>query len=179
MSFSFEEFESFYIEKRYLPNDIGRRENKLNERQLKSRFEKYLQSEEKKQLRFERLISKDNNREWEELKSNLDLTQCLLIEKLLENNYRSAVVELKNNAAHLINVIDPAHVFGKGAHPHMKYDLDNVVPLNRFSHSMLDQNRDPISGEQISSEDKSGWWMFIVGNKTYQELLQRSLNGRN
>lgn len=176
MSMTFEDFASFYKERGYLPNDVGRRKNPLNEKQLKSRYEKYLQSEQKRLEARDRYSSKDP--EWEELKSNLDLTFCQLYEKLLTNGLNNAVLELKKNSGHLFSIIDPAHVFGKGAYPHMKYDLDNVVPLNRFSHSMLDQSRDPITGEQISSEDSKGWWMFIIGNTKYQELLLRSLNGR-
>lgn len=175
--YSYEEFLFFYEEKGYLPNDVSRRKNKLNDKQLKSRYEKYLRSEQKRQEALERYTSKDER--WEELKSKKSLLTCELIDKLSLLGYQNAIEEIRGRAGHLYFIIDPAHVFGKGAYPHMKYDLDNVVPLNRYSHSMLDQNRDPISGEQISNEDKIDWWIFIIGNNKYQELLSRSTNGRD
>jgi len=168
------EFEAFYEEKGFLPNDVGGRKNELNMVQLKSRYEKYLKSEQKKIDRIERLMSKDEK--WEILKEQLDLSSCSLEEALLTTNELELVSELKKNAGHIFEIIDPAHVFGKGAYPHMKYHVDNVVPLNRFSHSMLDQNRNPITGKQLYSEHKEWWWKFIVGLEKYTELKERSLN---
>ena len=169
-----DEFFEFYMTKGHLPNDISPRKNELNEKQLNSRYEKYLQSERKRQEAQERYAAPDEK--WEELKSHLDLRSCQLHEALLINDLPNQISTLEKNAGHLFRIIDPAHIFGKGAHPHMKYDLDNVVPLNRYSHSMLDQSRDPICGNQVSSEEIVGWWMFIVGKLKYTELLSRSKN---
>lgn len=177
MGMTFEEFKLFYENRGYLPNDVGRRKNTLNEKQIQSRYEKYLKSEQKRLEAQERRASKDEK--WEKLKLNLDLRYCSLYERLLVNGMNNTIEQMKINAGVYFQVIDPAHVFGKGAYPHMKYDLDNVVPLNRYSHSMLDQSRDPITGEQLSSEDTKGWWMFIIGSRKYQELLSRSINGRD
>jgi len=174
---TFEDFCAFYRERGFLPNDVGRRKNPLNEKQLRSRYEKYLKSEEKKRLAQERYFSKDER--WEDLKSNLDLSECSLLKRLEEFRELEYLEDLRLSAGHLFFVIDPAHVFGKGAYPHMKYDLDNVVPLNRFSHSMLDQNRNPITGEPVDSEEVRKWWTFIIGPEKYSELLYRSRNGRN
>jgi hypothetical protein len=138
---TFDEFKEFYESKGYLPNDIGRRKNRLNEKQLKTRFEKYQKSIEKKGY------TKDI--EWEELKSHLNLNKCSLLKRLEEEGMLEEIEELKNNADWLMRTIDPAHIFPKGGYPYLKYDLDNVVPLNRYSHSCLDTMRDPISGEPI------------------------------
>lgn len=172
---TFEDFCSFYEERGFLPNDVGRRKNTLNEKQLYTRFQKYLKSEEKKRQALERYYSKDEK--WEELKSHLDLSKCTLCERLKYFMAFDSLEELQLSAGHLITIIDPAHIFGKGAYPHMKYDIDNVVSLNRFSHSMLDQNRDPINGNPIKSEEVKQWWTIIVGLDRYEELFSRSRNG--
>lgn len=168
------EFAEFYESRGYLPNDVSQRRNKLNEKQINSRYEKYVQSEQKKQDAIERYASPDEK--WEELKSHLDFRYCTLYEKLLANGLYQSMKTLQKKAGIFFHIIDPAHAFGKGSYPHMKYDLDNVVPLNRYSHSNLDQSRDPITGEQISYEETVGWWMFILGGKKYNELLLRSKN---
>ncbi len=152
---TFDEFKKFYDSKGYLPNDIGRRKNRLNDKQLKTRFEKYQKSIDRKEY------TKDM--EWEDLKSRLNLKKCSFLQRLEEEGMLEEIEELKNNASWLIRTIDPAHVFPKGGYPYLKYDLDNVVPLNRYSHSCLDTMRDPISGEPIDKEKRDLFWMFIVG----------------
>lgn len=161
----FDEFKEFYEEKGYLPNDVGKRKNRLNETQLKARFKKYEKTLERKEY------TKDI--QWEELKENLDFSECSLIKRLKEEQMYDEIYELKEKAGWLLKTIDPAHVFPKGGYPYLKYDLDNVVPLNRYSHSCLDTMRDPISGEPIDKEKHELFWMFIVGIERFTELKRK------
>lgn len=187
---SYEEFFSFYENNGKLPNDVSTRKNQLNERQIKSRYEKYIKSEEKKSLRQERLLSNKKDRikekiennsfideKWENVKSQIDLSECMLVEKLQTDNFLNDLIILFEKSKKFIEIIDPAHVFGKGSYPHMKYDLDNIVPLNRYSHSCLDQNRHPITGDHIEKEEVKKWWKYIVGEETYENLRKRSIYG--
>jgi hypothetical protein len=157
---NYEEFSEFYNQRGYCPNDVGRRKNPMNEKQLRYRFKKYEASELK---RFE---AQDRYREvdqqWIDLKKEMDLTKCRLATLLLEEEHYDFYNTLKSEAGHLFSTIDPAHVFGKGAYPHMKYELRNVVPLNRFSHSCLDTSRHPITGKPISREERDKWWEYII-----------------
>ena len=162
---TFDEFKKFYEEKGYLPNDVEKRKNKLNETQLKTRFKKYEKTLERTEY------TKDI--EWEELKENLDFSECFLIKRLKEEQMYDEFYELQNNAGCLLKTIDPAHVFPKGGYPYLKYDLENVVPLNRYSHSCLDTMRDPISGEPIDKEKHELFWMFIVGIERFIELKRK------
>lgn len=43
----------------------------------------------------------------------------------------------------LLQQIDPAHVFGCGANHGMKLIPANVIPLNRYVHSLIDDHIDP------------------------------------
>lgn len=162
---TFDEFKDFYHRKGYLPNDVGIRKNKLNDTQLMTRYKKYQKSIEKKEY------TKDI--EWEELKRNIDFSKCSLIKRLEEEQMFNEIFELKEKAGWLLKTVDPAHVFPKGGYPYLKYDLDNVVPLNRYSHSCLDTMRDPISGEPIDKEKHELFWMFIVGIETYSSLKEK------
>jgi len=86
---------------------------------------------------------------------------------------------LKNSIPLLLNKLDVAHVFGKGAYPKMRYIVDNVVLLNRVSHGWIDQQKSPINGKPISAEEKIKWWQRIVGKKKYSALLEISREGAN
>ena len=162
---TFDEFKEFYKEKGYLPNDVGTRKNKLNETQLRTRFKKYEKTLERKEYTIDI--------QWEELKENLDFSECSLIKRLKEEQMYDEFYELQNNAGWLLKTIDPAHVFPKGGYPYLKYDLENVVPLNRYSHSCLDTMRDPISGEPIDKEKHELFWMFIIGIERFIELKRK------
>lgn len=83
--------------------------------------------------------------------------------------------ELLSNSGGLHHIIDPAHVFGKGAFPFMKYDTDNVYSVNRYSHSMLDTGKHPLNGKPITKEETENWWKVIIGSDHYEELKQRSI----
>lgn len=98
---------------------------------------------------------------------------CRLMRKLKI----SETYELKNNASRKeLSILDPAHVIPASAAPHMIYDEDNIVLLNRYSHEQLDYNRNPVNGKSITKDEVSLWWAKIVGLDKYQELLQRAKN---
>ncbi len=180
---TFEQFKKFYEEKGFLPNDVGRRKNSLNERQIRTRYKKYLKQEKRKKEKFEEDLKKQREKEynntidekWENLKKEMDLTKCTLIERLKKeesNVYSYSIQTMKQQGGFLLGTIDPAHVFSRGAYPHLKYKKENVVPLNRFSHSMLDTMRSPITGEQITKKERDSFWKYIVGDQTYNSLKE-------
>lgn len=84
---------------------------------------------------------------------------------------------LKKNAGMMFNIIDPAHVFPKSTHSWMKYDPENIVCLNRYSHSMLEQSCHPITGVHITKDEEQEWWKQILGNVVYSRLLEKSKAG--
>lgn len=170
---SLEEFKLFYKERGFLPNDVVRRKNPLNEKQIITRYNKFLKSEEK---RKERMLRNSFDEKWEEFKLTLDLSECSLLKKFRKLQCQTELEFLIENSGNLIKVIDPAHVFSKGAYPHLKYEKENVVALNRWSHSCLDSRKHPVYGGPISEEEYVFWWKFIVGEERYQKLLKMRKN---
>lgn len=81
---------------------------------------------------------------------------------------------LERSAGRLLYVIDRAHVFGKGAYPRMRYLVDNVVFLNRFSHRCLDTDCDPRDGKSTTAGAVEAWWRLIVGDERYERLAELS-----
>jgi len=167
-----EEFIAYYKKTGSLLNEVSKRKNKLNEVQLESKYQKYIQKVEKdNQKNEEKRYTIDED--WESLKLQLDMENCQLIKRLKEEKMDKALKELKFNASWLINTIDPAHIFPRSGYPYLKYEVINVVPLNRFSHSCIDTMRDPINGKHINKEEQQLFWLFIAGKTCYNELEKR------
>ncbi len=177
---AFEEFEDYYeTHNLTLPDErYNSRKHKLNKKQLERKYSQYqrriLREEEKLKEKLEKQYNKDmeykQDEKWEEVKSKLNLKRCLLVDFLIKTNQKDLLNELKRNAGPLLKIIDPAHVFPRSGYPYLKYDEDNIIPLNRFSHSMLDQGRDPIFGDRISQEMVKMYWKAFIRDKKYPLL---------
>lgn len=99
--------------------------------------------------------------------------RCMLYLRLPEELKEA----LEEYASFLFDTIDMAHILGRGAYPHLRLDLDNVVMLNRYSHTMLDQYRHPITGKMQNKKTTLEWWKYIIGNEQFYRLMEKS-NGR-
>lgn len=189
---NFEQFVVFYKKYGYCINDASKtpRKNPLNEIQLASRFKKYEASELKRKQRCEKQREKSQAKKLESLKSRsyIDLEwekvraevyvrdngRCRLIECLDFDEFQ----ELKQNSGGLHKGVDPAHVLRRSEAPSLIYNKDNVALLNRFSHSCLDQFRNPINGKPIKKEEYVYWWKRIIGEDLYKKLLDKAKKER-
>lgn len=121
-----------------------------------------------------RRSSKD--KKWQEVKNLVarrDNMQCRLC-KILSI---SEMAELKRQApSHILKVVDPAHVIPVGVNASMCYMPENIVTLNRYSHDMLDYNKHPITGETLTKHEVMDWWIRIVGEELFKQLLALSKN---
>ena len=168
---TFEEFVEYYNTYRRCPNDISPRTNVLNEKQLKNQYTKYMKSMESKAIVIDE--------QWEQVKEQVDTSKCQFISLLELHGFNQEINELKTKGSHLVYIVDIAHVFSRSGYPYMKYDLDNVIPLNRYSHSCLDTMKDPVSGNPITKEQHELYWKYIVGQEKYLELEERVYNHVN
>ena len=84
---------------------------------------------------------------------------------------------LKRNAGSFLDRIDAAHYRSVSERPDLIYDSNNIVCLNRYSHSNLDDFKDPIDGHSISEDDVERWWRRILShNKSqYSYLMENGL----
>lgn len=183
---SYEDFLNFYRRSGRCVNDFYPRKNPLNEKQLQSKYDKYVKSENKRVEALKRHLANAKEKEVsvdesyskireEVLKEKGNECSLLVLLKYLKKY--NDIQLLKNNSNGLHKQIDVAHVFSRGSYPHLKYDKDNLVPLNRFSHSMLDQFRDPITGAQIDKYEHEIWWKIILGSEKYLALKEKANAG--
>ena len=73
----------------------------------------------------------------------------------------------------LLKVLDVSHVFPVSLYPHLVYDIDNLVLLNRWSHMNLDSMRCPLTGVPIDREKRDYWWKRLIGEKKFNKLRER------
>jgi hypothetical protein len=102
-----------------------------------------------------------DRRRWGRIRKEVfsrDSYKCRLLSILSEDEKSGLPLDGLNKK------LDPAHVFGRGSHPHMKYEVDNVVTLSRLFHNRLDQYKNPLTGEDISLDETYEWWKRIAGN---------------
>lgn len=61
--------------------------------------------------------------------------------------------------------IDRCHILSRSQYPELKYNENNIVPLQRFIHKRMDEYRDPISNEYIDLNKHYYWWYRIHEKK--------------
>lgn len=169
-NFDFQQYKDFYLKYGKTIDQMNKPKNPLSENKLWEKYKKYLKKLEK-QNNKNRIDEK-----WFDVVQKVKKRDgvCQLWCKLSEEE-KNQVLNLTGNF--LLDKLDPAHVFGKGSYPHMKYDTDNIVLLSRLFHSRLDHFYNPVTGKAISREEQINWWKRIIGNDLYNILLKRSKNG--
>lgn len=165
--FTLEQYKQYYRDEGRCVDQAHTPKNTLNDRVLESKYKKYVKKENKKR---DKKPKKDI--EWEQAREEVfkrDKGECQLLKKL---DY-SSIRKLKENSGGLHNIIDPAHIFNKATYRELYYEPENIICLNRFSHSMLDFNKHPITGIAISREEVDYWWVIIVGIDRINKLLKK------
>lgn len=169
----FEIFWEQYDQKGYFPDGGYNSPNGYpTDRKKESRYKKYLQWVERQNRKFIEYrsmrrsktplcLQPERDAQWMGVQERVwkrDNAKCRLISLLSADDYRTLV----QNSGGLHKVLDCAHIKSRGSHPELKYEVDNVVLLNRFSHSMLDSGRHPLTGKACTPEERDYWWMRII-----------------
>lgn len=84
--------------------------------------------------------------------------RCLTSEeqKIFEINFK--------NELWLAEYLDCAHVVPISNDTNIKYNIDNIVLMNRLIHGLLDQQyKDPLTKEKIDSDKRLEWMKRIRG----------------
>jgi hypothetical protein len=163
---TYKEFIDYYTKYNKTPGMMSIPKHSLNEKELKSRYEKYC-----KVHNFNFLIEEDAK--WLALVDKLrirDYNICRLLKILTkeEVDYMKQTYPLK-----LLSTLDSAHVIPRSKSKTLYYELDNLVLLNRVSHSFLDSYRHPVYGTPITLEERKNWWIKIIGLDLYKSLENR------
>lgn len=89
------------------------------------------------------------------------------------------MMTLRKNAGPYLQRLDPAHIYPVGAHSDLCYLESNLVLLNHYSHSNLDNMLSPLDGRLISREERDRWWRRIAGDRQFERLQADIARVRN
>lgn len=164
-------FEYYYSHNRCI-DDFNIRKHPYTQTQLETKYKKYVEKESKKYEKNKIQIDE----KWQNIIKNLP-NYCELIDRLKQDKKYSDIEIIRSKAGFLVNTIDGAHYKSRQKAPFMKYDSDNVVALNRYSHSNLDFMKHPIYGIPITQEEQESWWKYILGEERYNRLNKKFKEG--
>lgn len=115
-----------------------------------------------------------NDADWRKVKdlvSERDKGMCRLLKVLTIPE----ALKLRKNAGGFLNKVDAAHYRPVSERPDLIYEPNNLVCLNRYSHSNLDDFKDPLDGHCISADEVERWWRRILkSNKNQYTFLEEN-----
>jgi 5-methylcytosine-specific restriction endonuclease McrA len=157
---SFEEFVDQYKKYGKCLGQISKPGHILNERELKTRYEKYIKPKKEK-------IQKGSwdDPKWKEVADIVwkrDKGQCRLLSRLKIDNLEMYMYFINTNLPSLYTKLDLAHVIPRSQSSELYYEPNNIVLLNRISHSWLDSYHHPVTGKSITKEEREEWWEYIL-----------------
>jgi hypothetical protein len=158
----FEEFKSYCQKRICKRNTIISRLCKTESKQRRC-YRKWLAKQEKD----EGFVI---DQEWEKVREVVylrDRNDCQLLNKLTVDQTNELY---RNGMTNLIKTLDPAHYLRRNTHPKFKYLSDNIVLLNRQSHSWLDTFCHPLNGSKITRDEWEQWWSLILGKGRKENL---------
>jgi len=108
---------------------------------------------------------------WEEVKSFVleRDKECLLFNILSVEEKKYLLKEQKDFTWLNKKNVDCAHILSRSQYPKYIYVCDNIFLLGRLFHSRLDTYKNPLTGENISSEERDKWFERIMIDNKYWE----------
>lgn len=188
MILSQEDYISYYLKTgRFADGQYSPPNKKLNEAQLKTKYNKYIKRQEKKQINITERFSDFSEKEDGELtyvqkvlraeKEALDRDPDKQeFWKNLTEREKSAIREKIGIARDKKGEIiyDPCHIIGRTQNKTLAIDPENIIYMPRIIHSLIDTYLN-FEGKPISKEERENLWKHILGEEWYNRLQRKHL----
>lgn len=126
-------------------------------------YKKWLDKIEKD---FNKAIEKTDER-WEKVKESVfkrDNNTCQIWKIMTKEERLYVLNNFIEDYRHLKD-LDPAHIEPVGSNIKRKYDIDNIVTVRRYFHSLLDSLKCPVTKQNITKEKRKEWLLKALNNK--------------
>lgn len=109
---------------------------------------------------------------WREVKARVKKRDANKDRILRVLTVKEALMLQKKGPNVMLQRLDAAHIWPVSIYPDLMYNDANIVMLNRWSHSNLDNLCHPITGDPISYEERQDWWRRIAGEKQWSGTMK-------
>lgn len=162
----FEAFIDYYNKFKKFPLNIYTPPKKMNNKQLKSKYNKYNKIVDK-------MCNKSINKDIEKDKCVKKICMKRSENKceiwpILSDCEREIV---KERLFEKIMMLDPIHIIGR-SNKNLRWNPENIIIGMRYFHSCIDQYIDPINNKTMTSKERDDWFIRIIGKERFNKLSE-------
>lgn len=109
---------------------------------------------------------------WEEAKQKVDeRDKSCLVEKCITVEERKYILEnFEYEYKQFNKIMTHAHIISRSTAPQLMYDINNIILMSMYFHSLLDRYRDLVTQESIDRQHRENWINRIMHtNKLWKE----------
>jgi hypothetical protein len=187
---SYEDFITYYGKYGRFPDAQYSNPDKiLNERQLKTKYEKYIKRQSVALLKLKNKFDVPETFEEDTEQPSTYIQKVFQAEKeALERDpdrqeFWINLTDDEINAIHNKigmfkdkegNVLyDPCHVISRTQNKILAYDPDNIIYMPRYCHSLIDIYKNFFTLKSITKEEREDLWKHILGEERYNRLQDK------
>jgi len=176
-----EEYIDYYNTNNRFPNSqYSSPTKKYNSAQLKSKYQKYLKSEKKREERSTRQVERQENKEY--TLSEYQQSIILAEEQVLKEDPTHALFwsvwteeekETIKQGGKLIgeyNTFDPMHIISRSQSRKLACDPLNIIYGARYFHTCIDSYINPFTKKNMSKEERDHLWIRLIGIERFNWL---------
>lgn len=106
---------------------------------------------------------KENSAKWQEVRKKLfERDKSCRVWMCLSQLEKSIILAtFLDQLSMFKDIDDAAHIKARSTHPELYYELDNLVRINRYFHTLLDTHRHPVTQLPITAEEREYWFKRI------------------
>lgn len=105
---------------------------------------------------------------WQEVKEQLierDNNTCQLWKILSKDEQLHILHNYFEDYSQLSKQLDPAHIVPRSRSNELYYDVDNLVLISRYFHSLLDTWKHPVYRTTITDDERTDWYIKAKDQK--------------
>jgi hypothetical protein len=175
---TYEEFVKYYFKYKRFPDFSYNNPNKvLNEKQLLSKYNKYVKWFENKKKKKEEDIKKIKSKKII-YESDKKMQECKVL-CMKRADYKCEIWEVltaeeknlvKPRIFKKLKELDPIHVISRSQSKKLYYNPENIIIGQRYFHSLIDSYKDPITLKNMTIQQRSNWFIRVIGKERWNYL---------
>jgi hypothetical protein len=157
MNNTFEDIENYFKEncnKGFCLRKTFKSKQCLKESKQNDCFKKWNKQNEKDSYKQNQV-----DEQWEEVKSKvLERDKSCLVEKCLSKEEKQYILDnFEYEYEQFSKTLTNAHIISRSTAPQLTYDIENIILISMYFHSLMDRYRDLVTQEGIDRQQRESW----------------------